>query len=155
AIMWKGSQHRTGLLMAEHVNFFSRLLLAGCVISVSTLGGCSIVPDVEADSPPRFVQEISPVFYQPPGIDPLKVRPLPVQPVPQVRDPYQTQFNQTYGLPVSSPVHLAMYGQLPDDGFVLPAIPYDRIDQRLLRQEVDYSTTEHPGTVVVDTKARY
>jgi lipoprotein-anchoring transpeptidase ErfK/SrfK len=141
--------------MAEYVNLSSRLLLAGGLLSASALGGCSIVPDVEADSPPRFVQEISPVFYQPPGVDPLKVRPAPVQPVPQVRDLYQTQFNQTYGLPVSNPVNGAMYGQLPDDGFVLPAIPYDRIERRFLRQEVDYPTTERPGTIVVDTKDRY
>ncbi|API52601.1 hypothetical protein BMW22_14150 [Rhizobium leguminosarum] len=130
--------------------------LAGLVIAVASLSGCNIlIPDVAADSPARFVQETSPVFYQPPGVDPRRVRPIPDQPVPQTRELYQTQFNQTYGLPVTNPVHMAMYGELRDDDFTLPAIPVSRVQPQFLRQEVDYQTTERPGTVVVDTKAHF
>jgi lipoprotein-anchoring transpeptidase ErfK/SrfK len=83
------------------------------------------------------------------------VRPIPDQPVPQTRELYKTQFHQTYGLPVTNPVHMAMYGELRDEDFTLPAIPVSRVQPQFLRQEVDYQTAERPGTVVVDTKAHF
>lgn len=132
---------------------FSRLLLLVSALScLGHLASCSIIPDTGATDPDRFAQETAPVFYRPEGIDPDKVKRLPVQPVPQVRDLYQTQFHQTYGLPVYNPVHEAMYGQRSEDDFTLPAVPYKRIDERFLRQEVSYQTIEKPGTIVVDTK---
>ncbi|WFR96140.1 L,D-transpeptidase [Rhizobium tumorigenes] len=130
----------------------SRLLLLASTVSCLALASCSIIPDTGATDPDRFAQETAPVFYQPEGIDPEKVKRLPVQPVPQVRNIYQTQFHQTYGLPVSNPVHQAMYAQQHEDDFTLPAIPYSRIDPRFLRQEVSYQSTERPGTIVVDTR---
>lgn len=42
-----------------------------------------------------------------------------------------------------------------DEGFKLAEIPVKKIDKRLLRQEVSYSTSHRPGTIVVDTGARY
>ena len=138
-------------MMADPMSL-SRLLLLTSTVSCLALSSCSIIPDTGATDPDRFAQETSPVFYRPEGVDPDKVKRLPVQPVPQVRDIYQTQFHQTYGLPVSNPVHQAMYAQQHEDDFTLPAIPYSRIDPRFLRQEVSYRSTERPGTIVVDTK---
>ncbi|MBB5571820.1 lipoprotein-anchoring transpeptidase ErfK/SrfK [Rhizobium paranaense] len=131
----------------------SRRLLA--VAALAALSGCSIIPDTGATDPDRFAQETAPIFYQPEGIDPQKVGRLPVQPVPQARDLFRSQFNQTYGLPTSNPVHQAMYAQKSEDDFTLPAIPYKRIDPRFLRQEVDYRTNERPGTIVIDTRGHY
>lgn len=47
------------------------------------------------------------------------------------------------------------YGQLNDAGHLLPAIPIERVSPELLRQKVDYPTTEKPGTLVVDTRSRF
>jgi lipoprotein-anchoring transpeptidase ErfK/SrfK len=121
--------------------------------SLAVLSACSIIPDTGATDPDRFAQETAPIFYRPEGIDPQKVHRLPIQPVPQARDLFRTQFHQTYGLPVFNPVHQAIYAGKNEDHFTLPAIPYTRMDQRLLRQEVSYQTKEKPGTIVVDTKA--
>ena len=139
-------------MMADTLSFLRRLSVAAGLSCLAALAGCSIIPDTGATDPDRFVQETTPVFYQPEGIDPQKVHRLPVQPVPQTRQLYQTQFHQTYGLPVSNPVHQAMYGSMNEDDFSLPAIPYTRIDPKYLRQEVSYQTTERPGTIIVDTR---
>ena len=48
-----------------------------------------------------------------------------------------------------------MYGQVIDDGYVIPAVPYQRIDPRFYRQRVSNPTGEPPGTVVVDTANRF
>ena len=42
-----------------------------------------------------------------------------------------------------------------DDGFSLPAIPYQKIDPQFLRQIVPDPTGAAPGTVVVDTSAHH
>jgi lipoprotein-anchoring transpeptidase ErfK/SrfK len=47
------------------------------------------------------------------------------------------------------------YGQVNDAGHLLPAIPIEQIDPRLVRQSVSYQTTEKPGTLIVDTKSRF
>ncbi|MBP2547616.1 lipoprotein-anchoring transpeptidase ErfK/SrfK [Neorhizobium galegae] len=49
----------------------------------------------------------------------------------------------------------AMYGEMVDGGFVIPAIPYWRIDPRFYRQRVVDPTGERPGTIVVDTASRF
>ncbi|MBB4228047.1 L,D-transpeptidase [Rhizobium mongolense] len=137
---------------------FSRRVFpfAGLAVAVLGLSGCNVlIPDTGATDPARFVQETSPVFYEPPGVDPRKVRAIPDPPVPQVRDLYSTQFNQTYGLPVTNPVNTALYGELRDGDFLLPAIPVSRVSPEYLRQQVDYPTQEKPGTVIVDTRARH
>ena len=43
------------------------------------------------------------------------------------------------------------YGALADAGFVIPAVPYQKIDRRYYRQLVPNVTGEAPGTIVVDT----
>ncbi|WP_086997793.1 L,D-transpeptidase [Rhizobium sullae] len=148
---------------------FSRRVFpfAGLAVAALGLNGCNIlIPDTGATDPARFVQETSPVFYSPPGVDPMRVKAVDT-PVPQRRDiEPPTLYNQTYGLPganysrtyglpVTNPVNAALYGELRDGDFRLPAIPVSRVSSEYLRQEVDYPTQERPGTVIVDTRARH
>jgi lipoprotein-anchoring transpeptidase ErfK/SrfK len=46
------------------------------------------------------------------------------------------------------------YGRA-DAGYRVPAIPIDQVPRRYHRQIVSYSTNEAPGTILVDTKAKY
>jgi len=46
------------------------------------------------------------------------------------------------------------YGRT-DAGYRVPAIPIDQVPKRFHRQIVDYRTDEKPGTIVVDTRAKY
>lgn len=54
-----------------------------------------------------------------------------------------------------SPELDAMYGEIYDEGYVIPAVPYQRINPRFYRQRVPDPTGERPGTVVVDTPSRF
>lgn len=119
-------------------------------LALSGLSGCLFVTDTSRMNVDVFQDEVAPVYY-----DPARVQPAATQPVPQKRELYQTQFHQTYGLPVTNPLHKAVYGLISDEGHTLPEIPLDRVDARYLRQEVSYQTVEAPGTIVVDTKARF
>ena len=47
------------------------------------------------------------------------------------------------------------YSARNDGGWNLPAIPLDAMPKRLLRQHVRYRSSYKPGTVVVDTGAKY
>ena len=47
------------------------------------------------------------------------------------------------------------YGKLSDEKFPVPAINVSRIDDRYLRQFVDFETADHPGTIVIDTDNRF
>lgn len=47
------------------------------------------------------------------------------------------------------------YGSVTDAGYTLPAIPISRLDKKFHRQIVDYSTSERPGTIVVNTRERF
>ncbi|AXV14693.1 hypothetical protein CYG48_02610 [Neorhizobium sp. SOG26] len=138
---------------------FRRILsLSVLGLASATLAGCQVpfVTDTSRMNADVFARETAPVFYNPAYAEPVQPQALPVkEPIPQRRELYQTQFHQTYGLPVSNPVHRAMYGVIRDGGFTLPAIPYSRVDPRFLRQEVAYRTNEPVGTIVVDTKAHY
>ena len=51
--------------------------------------------------------------------------------------------------------HAADYRARVDNGWALPAIPIDTMPKRLLRQQVRYRTPHKPGTIVVDTGARF
>ena len=53
------------------------------------------------------------------------------------------------------PSYAMMYGPVSDGGFELPAVPYERIDRRFLRQIVPDPTGERPGTVVIDTTSHH
>ena len=54
-----------------------------------------------------------------------------------------------------SPATVDMYGARPNELYPLPATDISKVDDRWLRQQVRYDTPETPGTLVVDTKARY
>lgn len=54
-----------------------------------------------------------------------------------------------------SPEYLEMYGEKPNEKYPLPATDISEVDPRFLRQIVDYPTSEHPGTIVVDTDAHF
>lgn len=49
----------------------------------------------------------------------------------------------------------AMYGEIYDGGYVIPAVPYQKIDPRFYRQRVVDPTGQPPGTIVVDTPSRF
>lgn len=49
----------------------------------------------------------------------------------------------------------AMYGEVADGGFVIPAIPYQRIPPRYYRQRVTAPAGYPVGTIVVDTPNRF
>jgi lipoprotein-anchoring transpeptidase ErfK/SrfK len=53
------------------------------------------------------------------------------------------------------PAYAAMYGPRPDEAHPLPATDISEVDPRFLRREVAYYGREEPGTIVVDTAARY
>ncbi|CCM74766.1 L,D-transpeptidase [Rhizobium mesoamericanum] len=48
-----------------------------------------------------------------------------------------------------------MYGPIEDGGFLIPAVPYQKIDPRFYRQQVVDPTGQAPGTIVVDTPSRF
>lgn len=61
---------------------------------------------------------------------------------------------------VRAPAHanaafLSMYDERPDELHPMPATDISEVDPRFLRQEVVYRTPEAPGTIVVDTSARF
>lgn len=51
--------------------------------------------------------------------------------------------------------YASMYGPVEDGGYLIPAIPFQKIDPKYHRQIVQDPTGEMPGTVVVDTANRY
>ncbi|MDY6960756.1 MAG: L,D-transpeptidase [Pseudomonadota bacterium] len=57
--------------------------------------------------------------------------------------------------PVIDPYYQAMYGPLLNEKFPVAAMDLRRVDPQWWRQEVPYATTERPGTLVVDTPARF
>lgn len=53
------------------------------------------------------------------------------------------------------PDYATMYGPMEDEGFSIPAIPYEQIDPQFLRQIVRDPTGEKPGTLIVDTSQHF
>lgn len=47
------------------------------------------------------------------------------------------------------------YGSRTDAGYVLPAVPIYKVDRKYHRQIVSYNTAEKPGTIIVDTNAKF
>ena len=56
---------------------------------------------------------------------------------------------------IISPYYLQIYGSMPEEKFPVPAVDLNKVDQRYLRTEVDDPTGEKPGTIVVETSARF
>lgn len=57
--------------------------------------------------------------------------------------------------PTIDPAYRAMYDELPDEKHPVDAVDLTQIDERFLRREVSFPTSEPPGTVIVDPSARY
>ncbi|MDW6022286.1 L,D-transpeptidase [Mesorhizobium sp. BAC0120] len=51
--------------------------------------------------------------------------------------------------------HAAVYAGMEDQGYALPAIPFQKVDRRFLRQLVVDPTGEAPGSIVVDTTEKH
>lgn len=49
----------------------------------------------------------------------------------------------------------ASYASMTDAGYVIPAIPTQKIPPQYRRQMVDYVSAEVPGTIIVDTKNKF
>lgn len=47
------------------------------------------------------------------------------------------------------------YGSKKDAGYQLPSIPIYKVDRKYHRQIVKYETKQKPGTIIVDTKAKF
>jgi lipoprotein-anchoring transpeptidase ErfK/SrfK len=47
------------------------------------------------------------------------------------------------------------YGALPDEPFPIPAVDLKKLKPKYRRRLVDFPTAEVPGTIIVDTPARY
>lgn len=53
------------------------------------------------------------------------------------------------------PTYAAMYGPRPEEAHPIPATDISEVDPQFLRREVAYNGPEEPGTIVVDTEARF
>ncbi|MBX8785016.1 L,D-transpeptidase [Ochrobactrum sp. GRS2] len=51
--------------------------------------------------------------------------------------------------------YASMYAAVEDEGYSIPAVPFQKIDPKYYRQLVQDPTGEMPGTVVVDTANRF
>ena len=47
------------------------------------------------------------------------------------------------------------YGAVTDAGYQLPRIPIEKVPLKYHRQEVNYDTSEKPGTIIVDTQNKF
>ncbi|PRD43475.1 L,D-transpeptidase [Phyllobacterium phragmitis] len=56
---------------------------------------------------------------------------------------------------VGGTFYTASYASVTDAGYKLPAIPKTKVPSQYLRQIVKYETSEAPGTVIVDTSAKF
>ncbi len=54
-----------------------------------------------------------------------------------------------------SQVFTSEYRARVDSGYQLPAIPIYKVDKKFHRQVVSYETAEEPGTIIVDTGAKF
>ncbi|MBS3652548.1 L,D-transpeptidase [Pseudaminobacter sp. 19-2017] len=57
--------------------------------------------------------------------------------------------------PSSKPTVPPMYYEMPNERFPIAEVDIAKLDQRFWRTEVDYPTQEKPGTLIVDTPAKY
>ncbi len=51
--------------------------------------------------------------------------------------------------------YISMYGPIPHEQFPMPPMNVAKVDPKFFRQQVAYSGPETPGTIVVDTQARF
>ncbi|EJF89199.1 L,D-transpeptidase [Bartonella tamiae] len=68
--------------------------------------------------------------------------------------PKQTVRQQPQSWPVPAEIR-ALYGPITDEPYPLPAVDMSKINPQFWRQEVTYNSPYTPGTLVVDTQARF
>ena len=119
------------------------LNLTGLAAASATLSACNYTSNT-----PSFNQETAPYFRNPafdnrfaPPSGGYRYLDGPAQ--------YQT------GLAPDSSYYAGVYGSISDGGYIIPAVPYQQINQRYYRQEVADPFGEAPGTIIVDTKDRF
>lgn len=56
---------------------------------------------------------------------------------------------------VGGTFYTASYSSVTDAGYVVPAIPSEKIQAQYRRQIVKYPTDEAPGTIIVDTREKF
>ncbi len=56
---------------------------------------------------------------------------------------------------VGGTFYTASYSSVTDAGYVVPAIPSEKIQPQYRRQIVKYPTDEKPGTIIVDTREKF
>jgi lipoprotein-anchoring transpeptidase ErfK/SrfK len=62
---------------------------------------------------------------------------------------------ETFLPPPRNAAYVAMYAAVPDEQFPLAAIDVSQVETEFLRQQVDYATSELPGTIVVSPQERH
>ena len=115
--------------------FSRRSFLTGIsLVGVSALAACAQVPkEIGADI------SLSPLV---PGLQPQPV----VTPAPVIAAVEPKAVGSEYA---------RMYAAVQDGDYKLPAIRYDAVDPKFLRQLVDDPTGEAPGTLVVNTSENF
>ena len=73
----------------------------------------------------------------------------------QKKPPVRTRITGLFATSDPALKFVSDYKGRTDGGFALAEIPIQKLDKRLYRQQVRYRTREKPGTVIVDTGARY
>ena len=118
------------------------LNLSGLAATSTVLAGC--VNPMNTD---RFREETRPYFRNPE----LEGRP------PVTGDEYLGRVGEPVpsGLMPDTSRYAAIYGPMQDGGFSIPAVPYQQIDARYYRQQVENPFGERPGTIIVDTADRF
>ncbi|MCF6320843.1 MAG: L,D-transpeptidase [Rhizobiaceae bacterium] len=58
-------------------------------------------------------------------------------------------------VPLVSMSYRKMYGPIHDERFPIPGVDLSKVDSKFYRREVNYSTSEPVGTVIVNTKTFY
>ncbi|PTM98495.1 L,D-transpeptidase [Mycoplana dimorpha] len=133
--------------MASELSFSRRRLLRlSGLATVSALAGCTSSMNTD-----RFRWETDPVYRNPA----LEGVPGPWL---EGRDPDQGPYEETMlptGIPDLDPRYAGIYAARIDGGFTIPAVPYQQIDPRFLRREVEDPFGEAPGTIIVDTANRF
>jgi len=117
------------------------LQLSGLAMAGS-LAGCTSSMNTD-----RFRQETAPVFRN------TAVEGRPEDLDIRYRDGLARR--QPTGLLPESSHYASIYAERIDGGYRIPAVPYQQIDARYYRQEVDSPFAERPGTIIVDTGNRF
>jgi len=73
-------------------------------------------------------------------------------PAPEPRRPKMVEPGP---VPESAPVVPPMYYAMPQERFPIPEVDVKLMDERWWRADVDYPTSEKPGTLIVDTPNKY